>query len=183
MPMSEKRKNFVREYLIDLNGTQAAIRAGYSPKTAIQQGSRLLTYADVKEAITEAQAKRATKSGITQERVLAELAKVGFASMRSFITIDQDGEAVIDLSATPDDGLDALSEVQTETRTERGSDGATVTRKTRIKLHDKLAALDKIARHLGMFKDAGDDGEAKPMTLIIQAMAPVSDVRVTRSDA
>lgn len=83
--LNEKQRRFVAEYLIDLNSTQAAIRAGYSAKTAKQQGSRLLTNADVQAAVVKAQTKRAERTEITQDRVLAELAKIGFADMRKLL--------------------------------------------------------------------------------------------------
>lgn len=80
MSPSAKHKGFVQEYLVDLNATQAASRAGYSAKTAKQQGARLLTKADIQKAIAERRGKIAEKLEITQERVIAELAKIG--SMR-----------------------------------------------------------------------------------------------------
>ena len=71
--MNDKRRAFVREYLIDLNATQAAIRAGYSPKTARAQGHRLLTDADIQGELQTAQAKRAEKAALSAEWVLARL--------------------------------------------------------------------------------------------------------------
>lgn len=160
MALTARQARFVAEYLIDLNATRAAARAGYSEKTATRQGPRLLCNVVIADAIQSAQAKRAKRTDITQDRVLNELAKVGFASMRNFIYIDASGEPVINMTDTPPDELDALSEVQTETRYERDPDGEgemRPIRKVKIKLHDKLAALDKIARHLGMYKDAQPD--------------------------
>lgn len=69
---------FVAEYLVDLNATQAAIRAGYSGKTAYSQGQRLLNHVEIQKAIERAQQKRETRTGITAERVLKELAAIGF---------------------------------------------------------------------------------------------------------
>lgn len=74
--LSPKQAAFVREYLVDLNGTQAAIRAGYSPKTAVVQGSRLLTYANIQSAIQKAMDKRAAKVEVSAEYVLRNLMEV-----------------------------------------------------------------------------------------------------------
>lgn len=80
--MTPKQAAFVREYLIDLNATQAAIRAGYSEGTAKQQGSRLLTNVDVAQAISEAQAERADKCDIDALWVLRE-AKATYHAARA----------------------------------------------------------------------------------------------------
>lgn len=76
MALTEKKRAFVQEYLVDLNATQAAIRAGYSPKTAKSQGQRLLTNVDIQKAIQKAMEARAVRTEITQDMVLEELASV-----------------------------------------------------------------------------------------------------------
>lgn len=73
--MTPKQERFVQEYLIDLNATRAAIRAGYSAKTAEQQGPRLLGNVGVAAAIAKAQAERAAKVELTQEFVISGLVK------------------------------------------------------------------------------------------------------------
>lgn len=153
-PSVARRRLFVAEYLIDLNQTQAAIRTGYSRKTAKQQASRLLTFVDVQEGIAEGMAARSKRTEIDADKVVRELAKVGFASMRNFITIDAQGQPVINMTDTDADSLDALSEISTETVMERVAEGeaSQMIRKTRIKLHDKLRALQSLAEHTGVFK-------------------------------
>lgn len=78
--LTAKQKKFVEEYLIDLNATQAAIRAGYSPNTAQEQSSRLLSNVMVKNEIDKAMAERSRRTGINQDRVLRELAKIAFVN-------------------------------------------------------------------------------------------------------
>lgn len=78
MDLTEKQKRFVAEYLIEANATQAAIKAGYSPRTANEQGCRLLAHVSVKEAIEKARRKRELRTDITADRVLHELADIGF---------------------------------------------------------------------------------------------------------
>ena len=77
--MTKKQKRFVEEYLIDLNATQAAIRAGYSPATAKEIGCENLTKPNISEAIAKAMAERSRRTGVNQDRVLQELAKIAFA--------------------------------------------------------------------------------------------------------
>jgi phage terminase small subunit len=101
--------------------------------------------------------KLTTALGITSQLVVKEIAKVGFASMRQFLHIDVRGQPQINLTDTPDDDLDALSEVSTETVMERdgvdkgGNPIFAQIRKTKVKLHDKLAALEKLARFTGVY--------------------------------
>lgn len=73
--LSPKQRRFVEEYLVDLNATQAATRAGYSAKTAKQQGQRLLTNADIQAAVSAGQNKRSQRTALTQDIVLAGLRK------------------------------------------------------------------------------------------------------------
>ena len=79
--MTRRQELFVKEYLIDLNATQAAIRAGYSKKTANRIGARLLSNVVIQQAIQEAMRKREQNTGITAERVLKEIATIAFASV------------------------------------------------------------------------------------------------------
>ena len=74
--MTAKQDRFVEEYLCDLNATQAAIRAGYSKKTAYSQGQRLLKKVEMAEAIAEGQAERSERTEVTQDYVLAEIVQV-----------------------------------------------------------------------------------------------------------
>lgn len=77
--LTEKQKRFVQEYLVDLNATQAAIRAGYKEKAARSVGAENLTKPDIQKAIQSAIKERQDRTGITQDRVLKELGKVAFA--------------------------------------------------------------------------------------------------------
>ncbi len=89
--LSEKQKRFVSEYLVDLNATAAAKRAGYSEKTAKSQGQRLLTNVDIQAAIQKRQEKLRGKLEITQEMVLSELAAIAFANGTDFAQITRTG--------------------------------------------------------------------------------------------
>jgi phage terminase small subunit len=92
MALTAKQATFVREYLVDKNATQAAVRSGYSPKTAESQGSRLLRNAKVAEAVAAGVDKQAERTGITADRVLEELAKIAFVSLTPRDEDDEDEE-------------------------------------------------------------------------------------------
>lgn len=83
MPLTLKQQLFVAEYLIDLNATQAAIRAGYSPKTAQEQSSRLLSKAMVAQAVAEGARIRCEKAELTAVRVLEEIRRIAFFDVRT----------------------------------------------------------------------------------------------------
>lgn len=150
---------FVAEYLVDLNATKAAERAGYSKRTARSQGNRLLTKADIQKAVQAGMDRRAEKIGITAERVLDELALLGFANMLDYITVGPNGSAVVDLSKLTRAQAAAISEIVVEEFTERtgvDENGKPIfenVRRTRFKLTDKRAALVDLGRHLKLFTD------------------------------
>lgn len=175
MALTDKQQRFVDEYLVDLNATQAAIRAGYSQKTANEQGARLLANVSVKEAVARGMNERSGRVGITQDMVLRELAKIGFSDIRKVVRWGEtmvrmaDGEegeaddmvpyhglALIDADEIDDNTAAAIAEVS------QGRDGL------KVKLHDKKSALVDIGRHLGMFAAPGHielDAELKRLEI------------------
>lgn len=139
--LTEKQKRFCDEYLIDLNATQAAIRAGYSPRTAEQAASRLLSFVKVQDEISKEMAERSKRTGINQDRVLMEIAKMAFVNIDDVIDLDT---AQVKQTATKED-LACIQSVKikpTEFGTER-----------EIKLCDKKSNLELLGKHLGTFKD------------------------------
>lgn len=159
--LTPKQRRFVEEYLIDRNATQAAIRAGYSVKTANQQGPRLLVNVGIAAAIAAGCAKVAEKLGITVERIQEELAKIGFANSDDYLTGDP-SEPSIALPLGDRDKMAAVAEVTVESFKDGKGEGARDVRRVKYKLHDKRAALVDLGRNLGMFKErvehTGKDG-------------------------
>lgn len=148
--LTPKQEAFVREYLVDLNATQAALRAGYSPKTAPFIGAENLKKPQIASAIAEAQSQRASRVEVTADRVLRELAILGFSDVRHF-AVDQHGALTLTDNA-PDDAWRAVSSVKHKIRTFTDPKGNTeVNREIEYKLWDKNAALDKIARHISFY--------------------------------
>src|ERR1700682_1529449 len=120
---------FVAESLVDLNATQAAIRAGYSARNADKIGPQLVGKTRVAAAIEEAQEARAQRTGVTADRVVAELAKIGFANMADYLRANPGGDPYLDFSALTRDQAAALSEVTVEDYVEgRGEDRRDVKR-------------------------------------------------------
>lgn len=163
MPLTDKQARFVAEYLVDLNARQAAIRAGFSERTAGQKGHELTTqHTGVMAEIAKRQAAIAYTLEVTQERIVAELAKIGFANMLDFIRVGEDGDAFVDLSKLTREQAAAIAEVTVEDFLDGRGEDAREVRRVKFKLSDKQGALEKLARHLGMFKDrvelTGKDG-------------------------
>ena len=140
--MTQKQKRFIEEYLIDLNATQAAIRAGYSPDTAQQTGSENLSKPVIRAQIDRAIAERSKRTGVNAERVVQELAKIAFVNAAEVI---DPKTATVKEDALPEDTA-AIQSVKVKTF---GEDGL----EREIKMADKLKALELLGKHLGMFKD------------------------------
>ena len=142
--MTDKQKRFVDEYLIDLNATQAAIRAGYKPDNAQQMGSENLSKPVISSAIAKAIAERSKRTGINQDRVIRELARIGFAKITDIVDPET---AKIRENASEDDlaCIQSIKIKPNEFGTER-----------EVKLYDKKSALVDLGKHLGMFKDRMD---------------------------
>ena len=167
MALNQKQAQFVREYLIDLNATQAAIRAGYSKKTAYSLGQRLLKHVEVQGALQDAMARRAKKNEITADRVVQELAKIGFANIGDYVNTT--GTApFIDLSAMTREQAAALSEITVDEYTEGRGEEAREVKRVKVKLCDKRAALVDLGKHIGMFRgESGDADEPMPVRVEI----------------
>ena len=154
--LSEQRQRFVDEYLIDLNGTQAAIRAGYSVKTAQEQASRLLSNVMVQEAISKAMAARSRRTGVNQDRVVLELAKVAFVKMTD--VVDSNGRIREDAS---DDDLSCIESIKY--KESDNEFGGSVERE--VKIGSKLKALELLGKHLGMWNDKLDVNVTAPIVI------------------
>lgn len=161
--LTAKQKRFIEEYLIDLNATQAAIRAGYSPDTAKSIGSENLTKPDIRARIDQAMAERSKRTGVNADRVVMELAKVAFVNAADVINTE---DATLKEYALPEDTA-AIQSVKVKTF---GEDGI----EREIKMADKLKALELLGRHMGMFKDrvevSGLNEEKSKLDSILQQM-------------
>lgn len=145
---NERHERFCKEYLIDLNATQAAIRTGYSKRTAYSQGQRLLKNVEIKGRIVYLQAKLAIKTGISAEMVVKEFAKIGLANIQDYTGKDNE---ILDLSTIGRDKAAAIESIHVDIRHD-GGESKGYTEKIRLKLHSKNTALRNLGEHLGIYE-------------------------------
>lgn len=149
--LTDKQKEFVRQYLVDLNATQAAIRAGYSMKTAYRQGADLLQKTSIREAIEKAQAKRAQRVEVTQDYVLSNLVEVVERTMQRAPVTNRKGEQATDEEGRAVWTFDA-----------KGAN----------------RALELLGKHLGIFTDkiraevSGPDGGPMASEIVVRFVEP-----------
>jgi phage terminase small subunit len=175
--LTKKQALFVQEYLIDLNATAAAKRAGYSEKSAYSQGERLLRKAEVQAVIQVAKRERSMRTQITQDQVLREYARIAFSDLRRFLKWNSDGLTLLDSDGLEDDVAVAIAEV-TQTITKEGG-------RLSVKMWNKMQALDGLARHLGLFDDP--QATADPYGIARQVRSALGEMakrtRAPRPDA
>lgn len=139
--LTVKQRRFVEEYLVDANATQAAIRAGYSVKTAGQIGDENLKKPHIAAAIEVAEAERAERAKATADDVLLELAKLGLSNMRDYVSVTSDGDPYVDLPALTPEQWAAVSEVTVDDYLDGRGDDARAVKRVKIKLYDKKGPL------------------------------------------
>jgi phage terminase small subunit len=183
-PLTAKQQAFVDEYLIDFNGTRAALTAGYSAKTAKDIASQNLTKLNIQKALNKAKAERSERTKVTQDQVLAELEKIGFSDIRKTArwgrspidekskNADPNGLGLYPVELIPSEEIDddtaaAVSEISL---TQNG---------IKIKMYDKQTALLHIGKHLGMFptklEHTNPDGSLTPNPTQVVLVAKVAD--------
>lgn len=151
------------QLLANLHSQDAAYAgAGYKPNAS--HASRLARNGKVAARVAELVAKGAEKAEVDVARVLAELAKIGFANMMDYSRVTEEGEPFIDLSEMSRDQAAAIQQFTVEDFKEARGEDVRDVRKVTFKLYDKRAALVDIGKHLGMFKElhelTGKDGAA-----------------------
>lgn len=166
--LTPKQERFVHEYLIDLNATQAAIRAGYSAKTAYSQGERLLKNVEVKAAVDSARLNTIDRLGITREMVAREYQKLAFSDPRKFFREDGTLKHPTELD---DDTAAALASFEVlEEFAGAGPARYQIGDTKKIKWSDKKAALDSLCRMLGYNQDkvTVEGNPDNPITVLMQ---------------
>lgn len=162
MALNERQLQFTEEYLVDLNATQAAKRAGYSDKTAYSQGQRLLKNVEIQEEIQAARARQMQRTRITADRVLQEYARIAFFDVRK---LADDFGRPLDMTSIDDDTAAAV--VGVELATERESNGEDLSYVRKYKMADKLRALDALSKHLGICQGKGDAADDESATGVV----------------
>ena len=162
--LTPRQEQFVAEYLVDLNATQAAIRAGYSQKTASEQSFDLLRRPQIAAAIEARRLKHITKLDLSAERVLTELAGLAFFDIRKLVNSDGSPKSITDLD---DETARAIQGIELQTVKNGEGDFALV---RKYKIADKNAAIEKLMKHLGLFEK--DNSQSNPA----EAMAKLLDM-------
>jgi phage terminase small subunit len=181
LELNQKQELFIAEYLVDRNATRAYKAAGYSENGASVGASKLLANAKVQARIAEIHDKRLKNLDITAERVLSELAKIGFANMLDYLRFGEGGNTTVDLAKLTYDQGAAIQEVTIEEFMERtgpGKEDVERVKRTKFKIGDKLRALEMLGRHLKLFTEkvevTGKNGgpiEAQPAAVDLSKLA------------
>lgn len=154
MALTPKQGLFIAEYLANgLNATQAALSAGYSKATSYSIGQENLTKPEIIEAIRKKQAPRLKKLEITAERVLQELAFMGFSNMLDYMAVNPEGGADIDLSKLTREQAAAIQEITVDMTGGSGDGERKLVPRMKFKLANKKDSLELLGKHLKLFVD------------------------------
>lgn len=169
--MTERQKRFCDEYLVDLNATQAAIRAGYTAKYANTNAPKLLQNTAVAEYISQRKADRVQRTEITQDMVLRELANIAFSNAADYaavvekdVELEQENGTFIKVYDADGNPVKyrTVEPVLTSDLTEDQKRALSVIKKGRdgfeVKPYDKVKALELLGKHLGMWTDKVEVG-------------------------
>jgi len=180
-----RQQLFCDEYLVDFNGKQAVIRAGYSENGAEQTAVRLLSYNNVKNEIARKMRGLAERINISQEDVAQEMALMAHVDFSEFYDVDENtGEVKVKPLKHLRAGCSrVIKKIKTTTIKRESASGAILETetKTELELYDKNKALENLGRHLGMFNDSIrlKSEEPLPLTIIFEVAPPVKEITVT----
>lgn len=168
--VTKQQNKFVKEYIKDYCGAKAAIRAGYSKKSANEQASRMLAKVKIQDAILREEKALQNRFYATKAKVLRELSVIGFADIGDYVTVCEDGTVTINrLDTLPTSTSKAIKTLKEKTETLFREGGEIKKIHIEVALHDKLSALQMLGKELGMFKEkceiTGEDGGPIPIKL------------------
>lgn len=178
--LTPRQERFVAEYLVDLNATQAAIRAGYSAKTANREGSRLLSKVDIAARIAAGRSMQLRRLGITSEHVKERLAVLAFQDVRQFF--DSEGN-VIPITALPAEVAAQVGSIEVVKKNAEAGDGHT-DRVVKIRFIDPVRPLEILAKYFGVDKpDPAQPCELPRLVIVVQPRpgGPVPPTRIVTS--
>ncbi len=147
--LNSQQRKFVHALVAGANATKAAIAAGYSEKTAAQAASRLLKNVKVADELNRLQTAAVEKAGLNGQKVLEELAVVGFSDVRHF-TVSDGGELLL-AEGAPEHAWRAVSSIKHKTTTITQGERETVTHDVELRLWPKTEALRMLGDHLALF--------------------------------
>lgn len=169
--LTNKQQMFVLEYLKDMNATQAAKRAGYSKHTAMTIGGENLRKPQIQAEIRKAMDARAERTRVSIDKVVTELAKLGFSDWRELGMWSDDGMELIPSEEVEDEPAAAVKDVSMTKERRYDRNGELIeTTHTKLSLHDKKGALELLGRHLGMFKDNLNIETKRPLVVKVRGL-------------
>ncbi len=160
--LSAKQQRFVDEYCIDFNGTQAAIRAGYSARSANIQAARLLTNDNIRKALDEKRLEIAEESKLKASDVIDELRRIAFSDITQVMSFSASKAKIKSSRKLSEDARKIVASVS---QTQAG---------LTVKLHDKVKALELLGRYLNIFTDRVEV-EGRGLGLILNMNAPAAE--------
>ncbi len=167
--MRKQQKLFAEEYIIDLHGTNAAIRAGYSKKTATVQASTLLTKLNIQKYIRELQREKMERNKVTADMVIQELALLAFSDVGNLF-VDNSLKHISDL---PKKVTRTIQEVTSKIDVTGTGEDKKYAEIIKIKNYDKKGALDSLGKHFGIFeKDNKPSGDGLINKIQIEFIEP-----------
>lgn len=157
--LTDKQQRFCEEYIVDLNATQAALRAGYAAKSINNIGPANLLKVGIREEIQRLKAERSDRLQIEADSVVKELSKVAFSNIQDYINVNEEGEVLLlSFEAIEREKLAAIESIKINTTSNK--DGSREYTTTQFKLHSKLNALEQLGRHLGIYDK--DNAQKQP---------------------
>lgn len=153
MALTQKQRLFVDAYIVSGNATEAAKTAGYSAKTAAEQGHQLLQNSSVAAEVEARQKQAADRADVDAARIRRELAAIAFSDLRDVAEWDDDGVTLKSSSEISDEAARSLREVVVRQEHVDGDRGSRTTKHITVKQHDKIRALELLGKDVGMFKD------------------------------
>ncbi|OIJ22013.1 hypothetical protein BKP45_04875 [Anaerobacillus alkalidiazotrophicus] len=160
--LTPKQQRFIEEYLVDLNGSAAAVRAGYSIKTSRVIAAELLTKPNIQAAIKEQMDAAAMRNQVTVDDIVQQLAKIAFADIKDFVSWDEQGNVQVKAAAEVDGTV--ISEISS-IDTQNGKN-------FKFRRNDQLKALELLSRHLGMLIDRKEITGANGGSIEIKFVEP-----------
>ena len=150
---NSRHEIFAREYVKDLNGTRAAIAAGYAKTTARATASCLLTKSNIQGLVASLTKKHTDKLDLDAKKVLSELSSMGFSNMLDYMKTTEEGSAYVDLSNLTREQSSAIQEVTVDEYMEGKGKHARKVKRTKLKLVDKIRSLELLGKHLKLFTE------------------------------
>lgn len=169
--MTDKETRFVDEYLIDLNATQAAIRAGYSENAARQIGSETLSKPYIQEAIQAKQKVISERNEVTIDSLISELKSMAFVNTGDFFNEGWEAKDVTELTEAQKRAIQSVK----KTKVRFGGEGESERETFEFRLHSKLDAIEKLAKHIGFYEK--DNSQTRAFNVIVNSADEAEKLR------